>query len=109
MAVDLDPIWKALSDPTRRRILELLKAGPRLTGEVVEQFPELSRFAVMKHLDQLRGVGLVVTEVEGRKRVNRLNPEPIQRVYEQWVRRFSDHWSTALGDIKSAAESTVKP
>ena len=50
----LDDVWKALSDPTRRRILDLLRNGPRRTTEIVEAFPRLTRFGVMKHLDVLR-------------------------------------------------------
>ena len=59
MPNDLDHVWKALADPTRRQILDVLRDGPRLTTEIVEQFPNLSRFGVMKHLDVLREAGLV--------------------------------------------------
>ena len=61
MAKDLDHVWKALADPTRRKILDLLRDGPRQTTHIVESFPQLSRFGVMKHLDVLRDAGLVNT------------------------------------------------
>jgi len=54
MPDELDIVWKALSDPTRRAILDLLRDGPRTTTEIVESFPQLTRFGVMKHLDVLR-------------------------------------------------------
>ena len=50
-----DQIWKALSDPTRREILDFLRNGPKTTTSVVEHFPDLSRFNVMKHLEVLVG------------------------------------------------------
>jgi len=59
IAGDLDPVWKALSDPTRRAILDFLRDRPRTTSEVVEVFPHLTRFGVMKHLEVLRQSQLV--------------------------------------------------
>ena len=53
MTNDLNQIWKALADETRRTILDFLRSGPKPTTAIVEQFPDLSRFAVMKHLDDL--------------------------------------------------------
>ena len=78
MAEDLDQIWKALADETRRTILDFLRSGPKPTTAIVEQFPDLSRFAVMKHLDVLRQAALVVTREEGRQRINSLNAVPIR-------------------------------
>ncbi|HSH15677.1 MAG TPA: helix-turn-helix domain-containing protein, partial [Verrucomicrobiae bacterium] len=58
---DLDGVWKALSDPTRRSILDRLRAGPCTTTEIVEDFPALTRFGVMKHIEVLRQAGLIQT------------------------------------------------
>jgi DNA-binding transcriptional ArsR family regulator len=55
---DLDVIWKALADETRRSILDCLRDGPRNTTEIVERFPEMTRFGVMKHLQVLRDAGI---------------------------------------------------
>ncbi len=101
---DLDATFKALSDGTRRRILDFLIREPRLTGEIVEQFRHLSRFGVMKHLDVLRNAGLVVTKRKGRTRINSLNAVPIRLIYERWLHPFSDYWAANLIDIKTAAE-----
>jgi DNA-binding transcriptional ArsR family regulator len=104
-ADDLDPVWKALSDPTRRGILDLLRRGPRTTTEMVAAFPHLTRFGVMKHIDVLREADLIETREEGRQRVNSLNVVPIRHIYERWVGRFEELWSSHLLRIKEVAEN----
>jgi DNA-binding transcriptional ArsR family regulator len=104
-ADDLDPVWKALSDPTRRAILDLLRQGPRTTTEIVDAFPRLTRFGVMKHIDVLREADLIETREEGRQRVNSLNVTPIRRIYERWVGKFEELWSSHLLRIKEMGES----
>jgi DNA-binding transcriptional ArsR family regulator len=100
----LDPVWKALSDPTRRAILDLLRQKPCTTTEVVETFQHLSRFGVMKHLDVLREAQLVDTQELGRQRVNSLNVIPLRQIYERWVTPFEDLWSSQLLRIKEKVE-----
>jgi DNA-binding transcriptional ArsR family regulator len=100
----LDPVWKALADPTRRAILDLLRAKPRTTTEIVEAFPHLTRFGVMKHLETLREAGLVNTREEGRQRWNSLNMFPIRQIYERWVTPFQEMWASQLLGIKSMSE-----
>ena len=102
---DLDTVWKALSDATRRGILDLLRDGPRTTTEIVDAFPHLTRFGVMKHIDVLREADLIVTREEGRQRVNSLNVVPIRQIYERWVGRFEELWSSHLIRIKELAEN----
>jgi DNA-binding transcriptional ArsR family regulator len=107
---DLDGVWKALSDHTRRSILDLLRQGPRTTTEIVEAFPRLSRFGVMKHIDVLRNAGLIHTREERRQRINSLNVAPIRQIYERWVGRFEELWSSHLLRIKEDAEAqTAQP
>jgi DNA-binding transcriptional ArsR family regulator len=104
-ADDLDPAWKALSDPTRRAILDFLRDRPRTsTTEIVEWFPHLTRFGVMKHLDVLRQAHLVHTREDGRQRLNSLNVLPIREIYERWVGPFQELWSGELLRIKEIAE-----
>jgi len=109
MADDLDPVWKALADETRRAILDFLRVRPRTTTEVVEQFPRLSRFGVMKHMDVLRDAGLISTREEGRKRINTLNAVPIRRIYERWVSRFEGSWAETLLRIQEDVEAPAEP
>ena len=106
---DLDGVWKALSDSTRRSILDLLRRGPRTTTEIVEAFPHLTRFGVMKHIDVLREAGLIRTREERRQRINSLNVIPIRQIYERWVGRFEELWSSHLLRIKEDAEAPAQP
>jgi DNA-binding transcriptional ArsR family regulator len=108
MSEALDQIWKALSDETRRDILDMLRTGPRTTTEIVDRFPNLSRFAVMKHLDVLRQAALVLTREDGRRRVNSLNAVPIRMIYERWVSHFENLWASTLVRIKESAEVAEK-
>ena len=100
----LDPVWKALSDPTRRAILDFLRPESRTTTEIVEMFPHISRFGVMKHLEVLREAGLVNTREDGRQRVNSLNVVPIRQIYERWVGPYQELWTSELLRIKEFAE-----
>ena len=104
MSEDLDRVWKALADPTRRAILDLLRRKPRTTTDIVERIPELSRFGVMKHLVVLRGAGLVQTREEGRSVVNTLNVVPIRWIYERWVSDYEDLWIRRLSSLKRSLE-----
>ncbi len=104
MASDaLAPVWKALADPTRRRMLDLLKQRPRTTGELCGFF-DLSRFAVMKHLAVLEAAGLIVVRRRGRERWNHLNAVPLQRIYERWISPYEAHWASSLVRLKRHAE-----
>ncbi len=101
---DLDTVWKALADPTRREILDYLRDGSRTTTEIVSQFTHLSRFGVMKHLDVLREARLVITRSEGRRRLNSLNAVPIRQIYERWVSGYEDLWAGQLTGLKRTLE-----
>jgi DNA-binding transcriptional ArsR family regulator len=102
---DLDAVWKALSDPTRRAILDLLHNGPQITTQIVDAFPQLTRFGVMKHIDVLRDAGLITTREEGRQRVNSLNAVPIRQIYERWVSRYQEFWADSLLRLKDDLET----
>lgn len=101
---DLDPVWRALSNATRRRILDLLRDRPLTTGDLAANFPELSRFAVMQHLRVLEEADLVLIRREGRRRFNHLNPVPIQRISDRWISRYQRGWTEALVDLKLEME-----
>ena len=94
-------VWKALADPTRRDILDLLREAPCTTGQVAARFP-MSRFGVMKHLTVLAEAGLLRVERRGRERWNHLNPVPIQRAWRRWVRPFEASAADKLLKIESA-------
>jgi DNA-binding transcriptional ArsR family regulator len=102
------PVWRALSNPDRRRILDLLRNGPQTTSALTDQFPDLSRFAIMQHLRLLEEAQLVVVRREGRKRYNYLNPVPIQQVYDRWVVRFTVPWTEALVSLRDELETEAR-
>jgi DNA-binding transcriptional ArsR family regulator len=95
VTTESEPLWPALADPTRRAILDALRAGPRTTGALVESL-SVSRFAVMRHLNVLCDARLVTVERRGRERLNHLNPVPLQQTHERWVRPFAASSATAL-------------
>lgn len=85
---DLLPVFQALADPTRRALLDLLRAGPRTTGDCCAAFPRRSRFAILKHLGVLKRAGLLRVRAQGRVRWNSLDPGPLVVLYERWLRAF---------------------
>jgi DNA-binding transcriptional ArsR family regulator len=106
---ELEPVWRALANPIRRRILDLLRESPRTTGELAEELTELSRFAVMQHLRVLEEGGLVLFRRRGRQRFNYLNPIPIQEIYHRWVSRYQEPWAEALVALKGELEGEAQP
>jgi DNA-binding transcriptional ArsR family regulator len=101
---EMDPVWRALASPARRRMLDLLSDGPLTTGDLADRFDDLSRFAVMQHLKVLEEADLVVAVRDGRKRFNYINPVPIQRLYDRWVSRYMQPWTDALTSLKRELE-----
>lgn len=81
-------VWRALADPTRRRVLDLLRTGPQTTGALAEQFPA-SRFAVMKHLQVLVDAELVTVQRRGRERINCLNAVPLRTAYQRFLSPYA--------------------
>ena len=108
MAAGSQEVWRALSNPARRRLLDLLRDGPVTTGALAERFPDLTRFAVMQHLRVLEEAELVVPRRVGRKRWNYLNPVPIQRIYDRWVARYVQPWTEALVGLRDQLESEAR-
>jgi DNA-binding transcriptional ArsR family regulator len=103
-ADDLDPVWRALANPVRRHMLDVLRDGPMTTGGLADLFPDLSRFAVMQHLKVLEQAELVHARRSGRERHNFLNPVPIQRIHRRWVSRYQGPWAEALVGLKDHLE-----
>ena len=83
----------------------MLRDGPRQTTAIVDNFPDLSRFGVMKHLDVLRAANLVVTRNEGRRRINSLNAAPLRDVIERWIGKYEAYWANTLLRVKESAEA----
>ena len=95
-----DPVFKALADWRRRKILDLLKGGPRTTGELCERFPALDRCTVMQHLRVLEGAELIIVRRRGRQRWNYLNPLPIKKIHDRWIGRYASGAVGLLARLK---------
>ena len=104
---DLDLAWRALANPVRREILDVLKRGPLATGAVADRFSELSRFAVMQHLGVLEEGDLVIRRKRGRVTLNFFNPVPIQRIADRWIDRMRKPWTESLVDLKGELEAEL--
>jgi uncharacterized protein YndB with AHSA1/START domain/predicted transcriptional regulator len=96
----MDLAFKALADPSRRRMLDLLRAQPGLTVSALTEHFEVSRFAVMKHLRVLEAASLVISRRQGRTRRLYLNAVPIQTIYDRWTSQFSAIWASSLTSLK---------
>ena len=94
--------FQALSDPTRRAVLDLLRRGSQPAGQIAEAFP-VSRPAISKHLRLLRRAHLVREHREGRNRVYELNPEPLRAV-DSWIEQYRVFWLANLNSLKSFVE-----
>lgn len=100
---DDDAVWRALANPVRRHLLDLLRDGPRTTTELVEAIGG-GRHPVLQHLAVLREAELVTVQARGRQRINYLNPVPIQLIYERWVAAYTQDWMAALVGLKHTVE-----
>jgi DNA-binding transcriptional ArsR family regulator len=101
---DDDRVFKALADPTRRFLLDLLFTRDGRTLTELESELEMTRFGVMKHLRVLEDAGLVVARRSGREKLHFLNPVPIQLIRDRWIDKYREHRTSALADLKTQLE-----
>ncbi len=100
-------VFAAISNPERRRILDILKCGKRPAGELVAAFPRLPQPAVSRHLRILREAGLVSVIPIAQQRVYSLRPEKLQEV-DAWVSLYRDFWSERLDSLEAHLEMAEK-
>jgi uncharacterized protein YndB with AHSA1/START domain len=99
-----ESVFRALADPSRRRLLDLLfERDGRTVTELESQLP-MTRFGVMKHLRVLQEAGLIATRKVGRERLHYLNPVPIQLISDRWINKYAAARASALADLKTALE-----
>lgn len=103
-----DRVFRALGHATRREILDLLRRGPRTTGEVCLAFPRLDRCTVMQHLGVLQRAELVVAKTEGRQRWNVLNVMPIKEIHDRWIGRYAANAVGLLARLKRDLEQPAQ-
>ncbi|MFZ0964723.1 MAG: metalloregulator ArsR/SmtB family transcription factor [Terriglobia bacterium] len=96
-------VFRAIADPTRRRILSLLRGGRQTVGEIASNFPT-SRPAISKHLRLLRSAGLVVTRKDGTSQICGLNAKPL-RIVNTWLRDYEAFWDESMRSLKKYIEA----
>ena len=101
---DDDRVFKALADPTRRFLLDLLFARDGQTLTELESAVEMTRYGVMKHLRVLEEAGLVVPRRSGREKLHFLNAVPIRLIHDRWIDKYTERHVAALVDLKNELE-----
>ncbi len=104
--VDDDRVFKALADPTRRFLLDLLFARDGRTLTELESELDMTRFGVMKHLRILETAGLVITRRSGREKLHFLNPVPIRLIHDRWIDKYRERRVSALAELKRELEGS---
>jgi len=100
----MDEVFKALADPHRRTLLDLLYERDGRTLLDLQAHLPMTRFGVMKHLRVLEEAGIVTARKVGREKHHYLNPIPIQQVYDRWVGKYAAPWARALTGLKAVLE-----
>ena len=103
----IDDVFKALADPTRRRLLDELFEEDGQTLSALEQRLPMSRFGVAKHLKVLEEADLVVVRRRGREKLHFLNPVPIRLIHDRWIDKYTERQVSALADLKQSLEASA--
>ena len=102
--MSMDAVFKALADPTRRRLLDSLRARNGQTLGELCACGDMTRQAVTKHLAILEAANLVVARKRGRKKLHYLNPVPIHEIGSRWIGKYERSRLAALADLKTQLE-----
>ena len=101
---DTDALFKALADPSRRKLLDQLHERNGQTLGDLCLCLDMSRQAATQHLGLLEAANLVVIEWRGREKLHYLNPVPLQEIYERWIRKFEQPRLRALSALQKRLE-----
>ena len=105
MDPDLDAVFRALADPTRRSILDALFEHDGQTVQALcNRSPKMTRFGVMKHLAVLEAANLVTTKRVGRTKQHFLNPVPIGEIADRWISKYAQPFTRAMVDLRHDLE-----
>jgi DNA-binding transcriptional ArsR family regulator len=102
--LDIDKVFKALADPTRRRLLDLLYRENGQTLSALCEHMDMTRQAVTQHLQLLEEANLVAIVWQGREKLHYLNPVPLHEIHERWIAKFERSRLDALRDLKKKLE-----
>lgn len=100
----MDTVFQALASSARREMLDIVRDQPGCSVVDVCQHFDVSRIAVMKHLNILEAAGLLISEKQGRQRCLYFNTVPIQMIHERWTSEFSSLWAGKLTAFKYRLE-----
>ncbi len=104
----MEPVFRALGDPSRRLLLDgLFERDGQTLGELCRHLPGMTRFGVMRHLDVLEDAGLVTTRKVGREKRHYLNPVPIRLVHDRWISKYAAPVVGAMTVLKSHLEGAM--
>src|ERR1700723_3968131 len=98
---DIDVLFKALADPGRRKLLDLLHAHDGRTLNELCEHLNMTRQGVTQHLDLLEAANLITTVRRGREKLHFLNPVPLEEIYDRWIAKFEKPRLKALSDLKT--------
>src|SRR6516162_2068211 len=101
---DADLLFKALADPSRRKLMDLLHAHDGRTLSELCEHLDMTRQGVTQHLDLLEAANLVATVRRGREKLHFLNPVPLHEIYDRWIAKFEKPRLKALSDLKRRME-----
>src|ERR1700743_1491677 len=104
----MDLVFKALSDPARRALLDALFKQDGQTLSALEARLPMTRFGVMKHLKVLEEAGLVGARRRGREKLHFLNVVPIRLVHDRWVSKYAEPWAAGLTGLKRSLEGEME-
>jgi DNA-binding transcriptional ArsR family regulator len=104
LLLDVDKVFKALADPTRRRLLDLLHADNGQTLGALCEHMDMTRQAVTQHLQQLEQANLVAVVWRGREKLHYLNPVPLHEIHTRWIEKFEHKRLGVLRDLKKKLE-----
>ncbi len=110
MSSSTDDLFRALADPTRRHMLDLLAERSSLTvGELAAEFPDLVASGISKHLMVLRAAGLVTATRRGRERLYRIDAAGFTEAMTPWLAKYEPYWADALERLRELAEGHEPP
>ncbi len=102
---DPDVLFKALADPSRRKLLDLLHAHDGRTLNELCEHLDMTRQGATQHLNQLEAANLIATVWRGREKLHFLNPIPLQQIYERWIAKFEKPRLKAMSELKKRLEN----
>jgi DNA-binding transcriptional ArsR family regulator len=103
----VDEVFKALADPSRRKLLDqLYKRDGQTLSQLCEHLP-MTRFGTMKHLRVLEEAGLITTRMQGREKLHFLNPVPLRLIHDRWTSKYAALFTRVLGALKQRLEKPM--